>query len=416
MLKNYSKKEFKEFIGSLVFFLLWPFGSLIHSLKNNKKIWAKNTFWIFCVFYGYNLIIYSSGLDGYRYSSVFLSWGQQSWSFYDFINSLYTVDTRTVDIVEPLITYILSRFTDDTRILFAVYALVFGYFYSRNLWYLLERVEINKSIITIIFITTFSLIMPIYQISAFRFATATHVFFYGVFPFLFDGNKRKIWIAVLSIFVHFTFISPVIILVLYSIFGNRYKIYFILFLLSLLLKEINQNIIKAQFEFLPAVFQFKSDAYLTSDAMIKQYEKISATNWYIQYYNKILNWVAYIFIISLYIKARKKIIVNNRILSIFSFTMLFYSFVNIVNLMPQGIRFSNVGAFMFFFMVIYLVNEIELSSFILKLRTIIVPFLIVIIAVAVRKGLDYTSLVTVLGNPLIALAVDNNLSLIDLFK
>lgn len=416
MLTKYSKKEFKEFLGSLFFFLLWPFGSVIHSLKNNKKVWAKNTFWFFCIFYGFNFVIINQGVDAYKYAEVFISWSRLSWSMSDFTNALYSGDTKTVDIFQPLLSFTMSRFTDDPRMLFAVFGFVFGFFYSRNLWYLLERINTRKSLILFFFLAVFCLIMPIWKINAFRFAVAIHIYLYGIFPFLVQGKKRKLWISVFSVFVHFTFLAPVLILIIYVVFGNRYKIYFALFLISLLINELNLNFIKYQFQFLPDVFQEKSNIYLTDNVMVKQSEGIIATNWYIRYYFTFLNWIAYVFIISLYLKARNKIIENKIALNLFSFAILFYAFANISNLMPQGIRFFNVSSLIFFFMIIYMVSVIELPLIFRKLMLLSVPFLIVIIVVALRMGMDFTSLVTIIGNPIIALAVDYNVPLIELFK
>lgn len=416
MLKPYSKKDFKEFVGSLLFFFLWPFGSLIHSLKNNKKIWAKNTFWIFCTFYGFNFVINSPGVDAYRYAEWFVSWSKYSWEFSDFISALYTTDTKSVDIFQPFLSFILSRFTDDTRILFTVFGFVFGFFYSRNLWYLFERLDTHKSLIAILFIVAFSLMIPIWLINGFRFWTAAHIYLYGVFPFLFEENKKKIWIASLSVFVHFSFIAPVIVLILYSVLGNRYKLYFVLFIFSLLINELNLYLIREQFDYLPAVFQDKSNIYLQEDVLERQVEKITATNWYIRYFNAILNWIAYIFIISLYLRARSKIKESKSILNLFSFTMLFYSFANISNLVPQGIRYNLVSAMLFFFMLICMSSVIKLPALVIKIRFLSVPFLLILIIVNIRKGLDFTGLFTIIGNPLIALITEHNIPLIDLLK
>lgn len=395
--------------------LLWPFGSMIYSLKNNKEVWAKNIFWIFCVFYGFTFVIYSPGVDAYRYAETFISWNKLSWTYSNFINTLYSEDTKFVDIFQPFLTFILSRFTSDTRILFAAFGFVFGFFYSRNLWYLFERLDDRKSLIMILFIMVFCLLIPIWRINAVRFWTAAHIFLYGTFPLLLQGDKKKLWISVLSVFVHFTFVSLVMVLILYLILGNRHKIYFFLFIISLIINELDLNYIKYQFESLPAIFQEKSSQYISDDAMTRQTEGASATNWYIRYYTPILKWIAYIFLISLYLKARNKIIENKSALNLFSFTLLFYAFANIFSLMPQGIRFSIVSAMLFFFTIIYFVSVIELPSIFKKLMLYSLPFILIIIIVAIRIGLAFTSITTIIGNPIIAFFVDMNISLLDYF-
>jgi len=416
MKKPDSQKNTKEILGALFYLILWPFGALIYSLKNNKKVWAKNIFWIFCIFYGFTFIIYSPGVDAFRYTETLIRWSILSWSFNDFARELYSESSNFVDIFQPLLTFILSRFTDDPRILMAVFGLVFGFFYSRNLWYLFERIDGRKSFITMLFIITFCLLIPIWRINGFRFWTAAHIYLFGVFPFLLEGNKKKIWISALSLFVHFTFAVPVLILIIYSIFGNRFNIYFALFIISLLLKELDIDFIRYQFESLPGVFQEKSNRYLQGDPMVMQAEVLSVANWYIRYLSLIIKWISAIFIISLFLKSRKQISESKIISNIFCFSMLFYSYANISALMPQGARFYSISNMIVFFMLSYIVYKIELPAFDKKLRIISSPFLILVIIVYIRTGFDYTGLLTVIGNPIIALFSENNIPLINLIK
>lgn len=96
--------------------------------------------------------------------------------------------------------------------------------------------------------------------------------------------------------------------------------------------------------------------------------------------------------------------------------MLFYSYANISALMPQGARFYSISNMIVFFMLSYIVYKIELPAFDKKLRIISSPFLILVIIVYIRTGFDYTGLLTVIGNPIIALFSENNIPLINLIK
>ena len=54
------------------------------------------------------------------------------------INVYEEGERDSIDFVEPLISTIVSSFTSNYKILFAIYGLIFGFFYSRNIWILLK--------------------------------------------------------------------------------------------------------------------------------------------------------------------------------------------------------------------------------------------------------------------------------------
>jgi hypothetical protein len=178
-----SKNSFRVFIV----FLFWPILALRLSIINRDKEWAKNIFWIFCVYYGYTFIIPNVGSDAYSYAQTFHEFGLKCISISDMLSSLFK--DKNVDVLQPVISYTVSRFTNDSRILFATYALIFGYFYTNNLWYLFEKIDKKSSFILGVYILVFALICPIWRINGFRFWTATHIFLFGLLPYLLDGNK-----------------------------------------------------------------------------------------------------------------------------------------------------------------------------------------------------------------------------------
>ncbi len=135
--------------------------------------------------------------------------------------SFYSDSSGYVDILQPMVTYLVSRFTDNPTILFTIFGLIFGYFYSRNIWYVLGKIHGGITLVLFVFVLTFALINPIWNINGFRMWTAAQIFLYGTLPYLLEGkSKGLIWAAV-SVFVHFSFLLPLTVLVLFFFSKNK---------------------------------------------------------------------------------------------------------------------------------------------------------------------------------------------------
>ena len=413
----YNRKTRADYLNPIITFTIWPFLSLILSLRNRKKFWAKNICWLFCVYFGFTFIINNENVDSFRYAQWFISLHSLDTNLINFLGTLYSENTNYIDILQPLLSFILSRFTVNPHFLYASFGLVFGYFYVNNIWILFERLPTKKSIITSVFVTTFMLIIPIWQINGFRFWTAAQIFLFGVFSYLLEGNRKKIWISTISFFVHFTFIIPIMVLLIYAYLGNRKSLYFILFIITIFINEVNLEVIKQLMSYLPAIFQNKSTIYLQPDAIENQNLFLNANNWYIRYYVLIIKWISYFFLIVLYFS--KKIISTDSKLvfeRLYSFSLIFYAFANIANLMPQGGRFFDVANMFVFFVLALIPIMIHETIIIKSLKVLSLPFLILIIIVSLRIGSDYIGFQTLFGNPLSSLFIEGDVPLINLLK
>ena len=212
-------------------FLLLPFLAVIMAIRSFRTSWAKNIIWAFVVFYGFTFSITApvskdgASPDINRNTDQVINLYESNISFID-IAKLYR-DNTDIDILQLTISIAVSFITDSPRVLTAVFGLVFGFFYSRNIWFVIERMQGKLKLTAILLLVAYALIDPIWNINGFRFFTAAQVYIYGLLPFIFDGKKKGILISALSILVHFAFLLPVGVLLLYVIVGNRTLIYFI---------------------------------------------------------------------------------------------------------------------------------------------------------------------------------------------
>src|SRR5699024_4937329 len=111
-------------------------------------------------------------------------------------------------------------------------------------------------------LTCFILTIPLWNITSFRMWTAAHIFIYGLLPYLYEGQKKGLVIATLSILMHFSFIVPVGVLFAYLLLGNRLTIYFMFFITTFFATEVNiatfNNLIE---NYAPEIVQERTAGY-----------------------------------------------------------------------------------------------------------------------------------------------------------
>jgi len=413
-----SEPKHKSKGRGLPFFLMiiWPFLALVVALNNYKKPWAKNVVWAFTAFFGFTLIIINDKVDAYRYREAFIEMSHVNYSLGTFVGFLYSESSNYVDIVQPLVTFLVSRITSDPRVLFGVFGLIFGYFYSRNIWYVLQHSGPRIRIYFVALIFLFSVIFGIWEINIFRFATAAQVYLFGALPFLLEKKRKYLLYASLSIFFHFSFILPVGILLFFSIVGNRYNFFFIFFIVSLFVSTINFESVKDYSEYFPQLFQEKANEYVNEDYAQYRKDLTEAKNWYSQYYIKALSYTLSLILIVIYTNISKMIKYNRWLVSLFSFTLLFYASFNILGNLPVVVRFIGV-ANLFSVALIFLFFQhdprLARNRFLMMIS---MPVFIWFFAMKMRIASEFTGYNTLVGNPVSAVVIKEEMPILESIK
>jgi len=401
---------------AIILFLFSPVISLITAFRNHRQPWGKNIVWAFVVFFGYNFIV-SGLMDSTRYSARLLELSQNNiGGIQDFFNLIYEKDTGYVDILEPIITFILSRFTTDSRVLFAVFGFVFGYFYSRNLWFLLSYANGKLRREALPFLIVAALVIAIWQINGFRFWTAAHVFIFGIFTLLSQGKIKGFVISAASLFVHFSFILPVLLLLLYMIVGNRLVIFMILYFSSFFITQVRPEALKSYTVNVPEVFQERTQAYTNKEYII-EFGKLNKTaNWYVEGRIIAIHYAVNLLFLIIFFRYRSQISVNRILVGMLCFGLLLAAAANLLSQIPSMTRFQMVSDVILFSFLFLFVQNIKHRVF---PGWAYLPFLlaaILYLVVEIRVGFETTGLLTVLGNPIIAPFLPNEFPLIDFFK
>jgi hypothetical protein len=406
-------------------FLISPFVATMLAIKNFRVSWAKNVLWAFIVFFGFTFgtakeISNKTSSDIFRYTSEVSNLYRVNLTLKD-INQLYK-DNKDIDILRLTLAIAVSRLTDSARVLTTVYAFIFGFFFSRNIFFVLDRLKGKIKPLTWFLVIVFFLIVPFWNINGFRFYTATHIFLYGLLPFLFDKKRKALIFSALAFLVHFSFLVPIFLLAVYIVLGNRTLIYFVFFIASTISSEINIKSVNAFVDArIPKALSERTSNY-RSDRQVKEYRKgtgtfdLSNASLHLKFYLKSLHWSLSAFLIFLFFKRRALAAMNPRLVNALAFTLLFWGLGNFMSSIPSGSRYVIVASIGAMPLVVFYLHYANTDKFFRNMVRFAVPALILFTLVSAREGFYFLTFNTFVANPLIAIFADYNFALNDFIK
>lgn len=416
--------------NALILSFVFPFAGLIYSLANWRQPWAKNSFWLACVYMGAVLIfcpegtVLGIGADGGRYVLRLMAmYNNRSLTIGGILSSLGH-DPEIMDLYQPILTYIISRFTDNGHVLFAAFAFVFGFFYSRNIWYVLEKLPNKKLGNLFILVTLYFLICPITQINGVRMWTALHVYVYGMMPFLFERDKSKFGWVLITPLIHFSFLYVAILGLLWFIVPirtktNNFTLYVALFIfiVSIFVNSINMNVVGGMVaEYAPESYEERLEGYLSEDYISARADAASLNNWYVGLSGTIIS-LSYNILLILLLPCIKRNVYNQYNLKhLYVFALSLGAFANLMSLLPSGGRFQLLSQMFKVPLILIMALSVPPNEGFRKAVNYSLIFLLLPFVFEIRKLFDYFSITAIAGNFFTALVWENNVPLIDFIK
>lgn len=407
-------KSLQAIIYSMIFLVL-PFLGSILALINHKNNWSKNIFWFFVVFSGYTFVISTPTMDANYYRDVFLEMTLPSYNDSTFYSSFKIGNGMFVDLVFPVLSFIASRITKNINFFFAFLAFVFGFFYSRNIWYLLKFVKkynVAKSRFLLIF--SFIVTIGFWQVNGFRFWTGAHMFIYGLLPFILEKKKNKLWACGLSVFTHFSFVLPVVLLLVFLVLKNKTKLYFILFVISMLimsidLKMVQELLLKYTPSFLHAKISFYTDE-VYAESLLEKEEGYSVLA--VLFYNSLTIYINILFMV-LYLKYKNMIKTNDSFFRFFNFTFYFLGITSVLSLIPSLGRFYIISQMFGLAFLIFFSENFHRNKKFHHLKFVLSPLLIGYCFGVLRLASDKIGVLTFVGNFMIEITAEIHVSIKD---
>lgn len=408
--------------SKIILAILWPFGALVSALRNWRQPWAMNVFWMVCIYMGAIQIyhpagtILGEGADGGRYALQLIEMHSRNTNFQDLFTRM--VD---MDLYQFVLTWVVSLFTNNGHVLFVSFAAVFGFFYSRNMWFVLKRITSTCNASVLIFIAVLFLICPIWQINGVRMWTAAHVFTYALLPYIFEGNRKRLFWLIAVPFIHFSFLYFVVLSSVFVLLPNRFTSNFIIkwglvsfFIASMVLTTVNVPAITHALEqFSPESYQDRIDLYTRDVAFDNMYSGRMTVNWYVTLASDIRLWVSNIFLLIIAVVGIK----DKHERKLLYYTLLISSIANIASQLPSGGRFLTIANIFSYSLIIWQISKQNNGSNIINVFARIAAIsLIITIIFGIRQGFDYYGISLFFGNFLTSFFWDNNVPFINLIK
>ena len=420
-----SKSRFLSVnFDKLLLFIVWPFGSLWYALFHVANVQSKTLVWLFCVFIGLGFIIPDEIVgtaDSSRIAAQFESIHEDQLSFDGVLHLLYNPRYGVADIYQLLVSWIVAIFTGNPQILFAVFAAVFGYFYVQSIWIILDKIEYRLSYPVIFLVVAFALINPIWNINGVRMYTATQILIYGLLKIYISGNKNgRLWVLITPL-IHFSFLFPVVIILGYVFIPFKKSItstpiLFFFFLFGASLVEIDLPFLRNALLSLPDIFTEKVYSYTNTDYSIARSERLQYYAWHVKFASSSFKYVNVILISIIYLNRKKWGLKNQFLVELFNLALLFGGISLILSSVPSFGRFLTVMNLMFYAVIITVFARYNFKVMHMRLFKITLPFILFYIVFQIRTGMDYASILTFIGNPVLVLFFDAKVPVIDFIK
>lgn len=322
----------------VVLFLISPFFSLLYSLRTLKTKSSYVVFFLFAVFFGLAFTTQPHHtMDSVRYIEKFNGYIFYSLNdfLYEFQNFL-TFSEGDKDFYFNTVAFIVSRFTDNYHVLFAVFAAVFSYFSLKSFKFLTSSDNFKTSLFCLILAFMF-MRNDIFNINGVRFWTAAWIATYATFQIYVNKNKKYLLLAIIVPFVHIAYWVYLGLLIIVYFTARYKKVWIILFIVSFFTSSFIFELIGSVQQYLPPVISKMVDSYTAAEYVSER----SEVNSVIMHTFSILGGLFRNLVIFLFIKNMKYIDQDKRTDTLFGFLLILATFVNYTMIVPSlGGRFA----------------------------------------------------------------------------
>lgn len=337
----------KNNIGKIALgvFFIHPFASFLIALNNLKSKRSFTVIFLFFVLFGYTFIATNESADSFHYINEFKDYTRNpSFNLSNDLKEYFTFDSYIKDIYTIITYYLISSFTDNYHLLMALWAAVFSYFFLKSFRFFVEREEFRTSLITALLAFLFIFSNNIFNINGVRFNTAAWVAVYSVFEIVINKKYKYFILALVTPLVHITYISFVVVLILYIFLSKLEKGWIFLFIISFFISEITVNLVQTYQMQLPPALQSMIWSYASEDNLQQRYQIVESLPQYAKFLNALPRYFIQLLMI-FFIFNSKKIKKKEESKSVYLFLLIWLSFCNFTMAIPSfGNRFLMLSA------------------------------------------------------------------------
>ena len=407
----------KRNLGLASLVAISPFVAFVVGLFHPRDQASRNLVWIFSIFYGVVFYIPDwSGSDSVRYVVQLktMYWSDSTLDDLAYLGQMFRGESGYVDLYQPVITFLVSRFTDQPWALFGVFGILFGYVYSRNIWFLIDRVGNRQSVVIVFLIVAFALDVGIAAgLNKIRFWTACHMFVFGILYFLDSRNRKYLFISLLTPLIHFAFVLPCALLLLFFAVRRFGTAIYFFFVGSFVVSQLDVAILKSALQFLPMAHEDHAMSYVNKADALGEYW-MAEQAWFLGLNNTLT--ALFVLIASTYLYWRGVHRYRGLIGGIFLLGMWIYGVTNLVSYVPSWDRFFSVAELLIIAALVLFLGAERAKKKDLQLAGAMSSLLVINTALGVRMTLEFASVYLLFGNFFVAPFVDADIGLYELIE
>lgn len=372
----------------LYLFLIWPFLAFLSAVTSFHRKESQIIVYLFVIYYGLSYVVYFEGQsDSVRYAEGLTAVAALPFSeIFRVVSGYYSGET-SMDFIEPLISFLVSRFTTDHKLLFGAYAALFGFFYLKSIAFAYSLYRKNQGLESLIHLLFFVLVLPVTAINGFRMWTAAWVFLYGAYHVILYRDPRYFLITFGAALVHWSFLTVNGLLLVYFFAGNRNMIYLPLAAASFVVPTLLSTLFQRLALIMGGGLRGRYDMYSNEAYVMVVKEQSGGDAWFMRVGYDLIFFYILLSMFFIHYKFRKKINLKAEE-NMFSFLLLMLAFVNFGKEIPSfGVRFQII---FFLFGTLYLILcYSKLNSQGVGWLTIIGLFpMLLLTAIVFRQGAD----------------------------
>ena len=406
------KKKRNFGLASLV--AINPFAAFIVGLLNPRDQASRNLVWAFVIFYGAVFYIPEwSNSDSVRKLALLKMMYWSDFTLDELMYLMFRGPGVYQDPYQPVIMFLISRFTDQAWVLFGVFGILFGYVYSRNIWFLIDRVGNRRSAAIVFLIIAFALDESFASgLNHIRFWTACHVFIFGVLHFSDGRNHKYLFVSLLTPLIHFSFTLPCVLLLLFFAIRRFGIAIYIFFVASFFVSQLDLAVVKSIMQYLPLSHEDHAMTYVNKADAVGDYWTVERA-WFLDLNNKLTS--LFVFIVSTYLCWRGVHRTRGASGGIFVLGMLIYGATNLVSYVPSSDRFFSVAEPLIIAALVLFLGAERARKKDMQLAGAMSSLLAINTALGVRLILEFASVYLLFGNFFVAPFVEADVSLYELF-
>jgi len=283
---------------NLLFYIFFPFLGFLYNLRNFSRTKIRLPLYFFGFLFGYSIVF--SGGDLVRYQEAYAE--MIKFTFSDYLHNLINTFNDNVkfaktplnsfnskpDIYALTIGFLVSRFTENPRWLFAIISLIYTIIHVKFFEEVFYDFKVKTKGFKLFFVALV-FIVPFYVgVTGVRFWPALFIFTWMIYKYTKTGNIKYFIYATLSILFHYTFVLPCLIALIASLLKINRTVFKILVLIGVLFAVISStssslDFITSGIDSLDSETISKSSSSYTNEELIAERNTLkSQTNWYVR--------------------------------------------------------------------------------------------------------------------------------------